>query len=159
MARKPNTSPLWRFAFLVYCAVMLWLLFGRSQGFVAGVPYETQLRQNANLIPFYTIENYWNILQHSDNHALRVHCFINLTGNLFLFIPAGWLFPRLWKKMRNYFRFFALCFGLIFFVEVVQLFTLLGSFDVDDVILNLLGMTVGFVVHAIQFRKPKGKSR
>ena len=155
MARKPNTSPLWRFAFLVYCAVMLWLLFGRSQGFVAGVPYETQLRQNANLIPFYTIENYWNILNRSDNQALRVHCFINLAGNLFLFVPAGWLLPRLWKKMRNFFRFFALCFGLIFFVEVIQLFTLLGSFDVDDVILNLIGMTFGFAIYTARAAKSK----
>jgi len=40
---------------------------------------------------------------------------------------------------------------------VVQLFTLLGSFDVDDVILNLLGMTIGFLIHAIQFCKRKGK--
>ena len=157
MAKRPNAAPFWRFLFLLYCAVMLWLLFGRSNGFVAGVPYETQLRQNANLIPFYTIGTYWNILNRSDNQALRVHCFINLAGNLLLFIPAGWLLPRLWKKLRNFFRFIALCFGLIFSVEVIQLFTLLGSFDVDDVILNLIGMTIGFLIHAIGSAKPKSK--
>ena len=42
-------------------------------------------------------------------------------------------------------------------MEVIQLFTLLGSFDVDDVILNLLGMTVGFLIHAIGSAKPKSK--
>ena len=155
MAKRPNTAPFWRFLFLVYCAVMLWLLFGRSSGFTEGVPYETQLRQNTNLIPFLTIQNYWNVLKHSDNQALWMHCFINLGGNLFLFIPAGWLFPRLWEKMRNFFRFFALCIGLIFFVEVIQLFTLLGSFDIDDLILNLLGMTMGFLIYAIGAAKGK----
>ena len=157
MAKRPNAAPFWRFLFLLYCAVMLWLLFGRSNGFVAGVPYETQLRHNANLIPFYTIKNYQDILNHSNDKALLIHCFINLAGNLLLFIPAGWLLPRLWKKLRNFFRFIALCFGIIFSVEVIQLFTLLGSFDVDDVILNLLGMTVGFLIHAIGSAKPKSK--
>ena len=133
----------------MYCAVMLWLLFGRSNGFVAGVPYETQLRQNANLIPFYTIINYQNILNHSSDKALLIHCFINLAGNLLLFIPAGWLLPRLWKRQRNFFRFIALCFGIIFSVEVIQLFTLLGSFDVDDVILNTLGFIAGYIVFLI----------
>ena len=141
----------------MYCAVMLWLLFGRSNGYVAGIPYETQLLQNANLVPLRTIHDYWRVLQNSDNYSLRVHCFLNLAGNFFLFIPAGWLLPRLWKRQRNFFRFIALCFGIIFFVEVIQLFTLLGSFDVDDVILNLLGMAVGFVIHAIGSYKPKSK--
>ena len=143
----------WRFLFLLYCGVMLWLLFGRSNGYIAGIPYETQLRDNTNLIPLFTIKNYLTVLEHSTNKALLTHCFINLAGNVLLFIPAGWLFPKIWRKMRNFFRFFALCAGLIFLVETVQLFTLLGSFDVDDVILNLAGMVVGFLLYTLLGRK------
>ena len=139
----------WRFLFLLYCGVMLWLLFCRSNGYIAGVPYEIQLRDNTNLTPLYTIKNYLTVLEHSNNKAMLIHCFINLVGNVLLFIPAGWLFPKIWRKMRNFFRFFALCAGLIFLVETVQLFTLLGSFDVDDVILNLAGMVLGFLLHAL----------
>ncbi len=146
---KPNTTPAWRFLFLVYCGVMLWLLFGRSNGWVAGVPYKELLRQNTNLIPFYTIRSYLHVLRSSNNQYLLTHCFINLAGNVLLFIPAGWLLPRLWQPMRNFFRFFALCVGCIFLVEVIQLFTLLGSFDVDDVILNLSGMITGFLLYTI----------
>ena len=128
---------------------MLWLLFGRSSGWVAGLSYETHLQQNANLQPLFTIRNYLYALQFSSNEALRRHCLINLAGNIFLFIPAGWLFPTVWPRLGNFFRFFALSLGLIFLVESVQLFTLLGSFDVDDVILNLSGMTLGHILHAI----------
>ena len=155
--QKVNTSPLWRFLFLIYCAVMLWLLFGRSNGWVDGVPYETLLKQNANLIPFYTINNYWHVLRNSQNDYLVTHCFINLAGNIILFIPAGCLFPKLWPKTRNYFRFFALSASAIFLVEILQLFTLLGSFDIDDLILNLFGMSLGFVFFTLFARKRKGK--
>ena len=148
-----NTKPWWRFLFLVYCAVMLWLLFGRSNGWIDEISYQEQLRKNTNLIPFYTIRNYIHVLRHSTNPELQRHCFINLAGNILLFIPAGWLLPKIWHKLKNYFRFFALAAGLIFLVETLQLFTLLGSFDVDDIILNLCGMTVGFLIHTVFSKK------
>ena len=147
--KQVNTQPFWRFAFLVYCGVMLWLLFGRSSGGIEGLTYEETLRQNINLTPLLTIRNYWYVILHRSNPALVRHCFINLAGNVLLFIPAGWLLPRLWKPMRNFFLFFLTCSPAILLVETVQLFTLLGSFDVDDVILNLGGMLLGYLSYAV----------
>lgn len=151
--QKINTAPFWRLMLVVYGGIMLWLLFGRPNGWVDGLSYREQLRQNANLIPFYTIKNYIYVLLHSQNRYMQTHCFINLGGNVLLFIPAGWLFPKIFPRLRNFFLFFAVCTGVIFLVEVVQLFTLLGSFDVDDMILNLAGMTVGFISYQIAVRK------
>ena len=142
---KKSWESLWRFLFLLYCGAMLWLLFGRSSGWVDGLSYREQLEQNVNLQPLYTIGNYLYVLKTGSNPYLVRHCFINLAGNVLLFIPAGWLLPRLWNKQRNFFRFFVTCTGAIFLVETVQLFTLLGSFDVDDWILNLFGMTLGYL--------------
>ena len=147
--RKVNTQPFWRFLFVVYCGVMLWLLFGRSQGWTEGIPYRQLLEHNINLIPLQTLRDYWNVVFHRTNDTYFVHCFINLAGNVLLFIPAGWLLPKIFPTQRNFFRFFATCAGLIFLVETLQLFTLLGSFDIDDVILNLAGMIVGFLVYHI----------
>jgi len=149
--RKPATEhqSFWRFSFLAYCAAMLWLLFGRSSGWIAGISYQEQLAQNVNLKPLYTIGNYLYILKHPNNTYLAWHCFINLTGNVLLFIPIGWLLPKLWRLQRRFFVFLATCCGLIFFVEVLQLFTLLGSFDIDDFILNLCGMLLGFLLYSI----------
>ena len=104
------------------------------------------LRQNTNLVPFYTTKNYLHVLKYSTDRYMRTHCFMNLSGNIVLFIPAGWLLPRLWGWLQNFFRFFAFCAGLIFLVETVQLFTLLGRFDIDDLILNLSGMILGFIL-------------
>ena len=143
----------WWFIAIVYCVAMLWLLFLRSAGWVEGLTYHQQLQQNINLIPLYTIRNYWNVIVHRTNESVRMHCIINLAGNVILFLPAGYLLPKLWKKQRNYFWFFFTCLDIMFLVEVLQLFTLLGRFDVDDLILNLTGMTLGFIGYHL-FGKP-----
>lgn len=143
--RKTQRNVFPRFVFILYCAVMLWLLFFRSAGWITGMTYQEQLQHNINLTPLYTIQSYWNVVFHRTNDSALVHCIINLAGNVILFIPAGYLIPNLWRKQRNYLRFFATCFGIMFFIEALQLFTLLGSFDVDDLILNLSGMTIGFI--------------
>lgn len=155
--RDRASQPFLRFLFLLYCAAMLWLLFGRSSGWTEGMTYEQMLRQNINLTPFFTIRNYLHVVIHRSNEALIPHCIINLLGNVLLFIPAGWLLPRLWKKMRNFFWFFLTCTLSILLIELLQLFTLLGSFDMDDLILNLSGMTLGFIgFHLISlFRKQR----
>jgi len=147
--KEVNTQPFWRFAFLVYCGMMLWLLFGRTLGVIEGLTYEETLRHNINLIPLLTIRNYLYVILHRSNDSVLLHCIINLAGNVLLFVPAGWLLPRLWKPMRNFFLFFLTCALSILLVETVQLFTLLGSFDVDDVILNLAGMLLGFIGYHI----------
>ena len=153
MAATENRKTLWKLLLILYGGIMLWLLFGRSNGWVAGIPYEEQLRQNANLTPFYTIKNYLFVLRNSHSQYLRNHCFINLAGNVLLFIPAGWLFPSVWPSLRKFLVFFAACTGMILLVEVMQLFTLLGSFDVDDMILNLSGMVLGFIFFKCKRRK------
>lgn len=155
MARSRTSRTKWlKFLFFIYCAVMIWLLFFRSAKWVDGLNYEQQLQMNINLQPFLTIRNYWNVIYHRTNDAVLVHCIINLGGNILLFIPIGVLLPRIYPKLRNFFRFFCLCLGVMFLVEVLQLFTLLGSFDVDDLILNLFGMVLGYIGYHL-FRKKK----
>ncbi len=144
--KKINTQPFWRLLFLVYAALMLWLLFGRSQGWVEGKTYWQMVEQNLCLKPFDTITRYTNIVLHYPNSSSFAHCLINLVGNVVMFIPAGYLLPRIFKKQRNFFVFFLTCFFTILAVEAIQLFTLLGCFDVDDIILNLFGMTLGYLL-------------
>ncbi len=150
-------SPLLRFFFLVYCGVMLWLLFFRSWGWDDGLRYRQMLQSNINLVPLYTIRNYLQVVIYRTNDSVLLHCIINLAGNVFLFIPLGYLLPRIFQKQRNFFRFLATCTLSILLVELTQLFALLGRFDVDDIILNLAGMVLGFAVFHIINRPSAGK--
>lgn len=151
--RKSNRQPFVRFLFLIYGIVMIWLLFGRPAGWIDGLTYKQMLRQNMNLVPLLTIRNYWYVVKHGTNPAMLRHCIINLAGNILLFIPIGYWIVRLWPRFRNFLLFLATCAGLILMVEALQLFTLLGSFDIDDVILNLAGMTLGYFYALLRHRK------
>ena len=57
--------------------------------------------------------------------------------------------------MRNFFVFLLTCTLSITLVEVLQLVTLLGSLDIDDLILNLFGMLVGYLFFI--FSRNRGK--
>ena len=152
--RNRSSTPFWRFLFVVYAAVLLWLLFDRSFDWVEGLSYKEQLQRNLSLTPFYTIKNYWSVVCRQEYNSLFFHCVINLVGNVVLFIPIGYFLPRLWVKMRNFFRFFFTCTLSICLVELLQLFTLLGSLDIDDLILNLGGMIFGYLFFMI-FKKQR----
>jgi len=153
MKRDPRRSPFLRFAFVVYCALMLWLLFCRSWGWDDGLSYRQMLQSNINLTPLFTIKNYLYVIIHRSNDDVLIHCIINLLGNVLLFIPLGYLLPKIFAEQENLFRFFLTCTLSILLVELVQLFTLLGSFDVDDIILNLSGMLLGFIYYHLTKKK------
>lgn len=153
MAQRKDHKALLRFLLILYCAVMLWLLFFRENHWSADIPYRELLARNANFKPLLTIRNYLYVVRFGKDGDLVRHCIINLGGNIFLFIPAGYLFPRVFPRLRRFFPFVFTCLMIMVTVEVLQLFTLLGSFDVDDLILNLFGMLVGYIICLI--RHPK----
>ena len=150
--RYPKSTPFLRFLFVVYTALLLWLLFDRPSGWGSNLSYAEQMRSNMNLIPFQTIGNYWHVMKQMEFTPHFYHCVINLGGNIFLFIPIGYLLPRLWPGLRNFFLFLLTCVLAITLVELLQLVTLLGSLDIDDLILNLFGMLLGYFSYII-FKK------
>ena len=152
--KKRNLRPLLRFLFVVYVAVVLWLLFDRDVQWKEGVSYLKQLKRHMNLDPFFTIGNYWSVVRRWKMDTRFWHCLVNLTGNVVLFIPVGSFLPRLWPKLKNFFLFFLVCAVFICLVEVVQLLSLRGSLDVDDFILNISGMLLGYL-NFIFFRKKR----
>lgn len=152
-SKKTNRQPLLRILFLIYCAAMLWLLFDRQRSPVGDLSYSAVLQQNMNLQPLRTIRNYIWVIRHRTDPDLVRHCIINLAGNILLFIPAGFLLPRIFRKQQNFFFFLLTCASSILVVELAQLFSLLGSFDIDDLILNLIGMVIGYAIYRIRFPK------
>lgn len=147
--RYPGSTPFWRFLFVVYSAVLLWLLFDRTPGWGNANTYAEVLRNKMNLVPFHTMGNYWSVVKRMDFSPIFYHCVINLSGNIFLFIPIGYFLPRLWSSLRNFLLFLLTCTLAITIVELLQLVTLRGSLDIDDLILNLFGMICGYLFFII----------
>ena len=68
--------------------------------------------------------------------------FANLFGNILIFVPYGF-FISMAAERRGFFKTLFCSFGLSLCVELVQLVTRVGSFDVDDILLNTIGGILG----------------
>lgn len=71
---------------------------------------------------------------------------MNLLGNVLAFVPYGAFLPFFSKRCRRFWRTACYSFDLSLLVEVSQLASRAGSFDVDDLLLNTLGGMLGYLV-------------
>ena len=71
--------------------------------------------------------------------------FLNLAGNVIGFLPFGFFLPILSRRLRNGVLVTMSGFGLSLLVESIQLIFKVGCFDVDDLILNTLGVLFGYL--------------
>jgi glycopeptide antibiotics resistance protein len=91
----------------------------------------------ANLIPFKTIIQYL----HADKGVLIAA--INILGNIFLLVPFGFLVAASFSNL-TWIKKIILAFTVGSFIEGMQVLLHIGIFDIDDVILNGMGVIVGY---------------
>jgi glycopeptide antibiotics resistance protein len=150
MRVKNKTALVLLWALLLVCLVVLARYIVLKQG-----PYYDRLNQakhlrhrttlqerwdKANLTPFKTIQ-----LFNGRNVAAKAR-WRNIGGNILGFLPIGFLFPLLMPFLRNFFATAGAVLLLSLFFEVTQLYTGLGIFDVDDLILNTTGGMLGWLL-------------
>lgn len=107
--------------------------------------YSMQGSINYNLIPFRSMSA--QIERITQWWALK-----NLLGNIIPFIPFGFLLPVTYKKFSSAISVFVIGLASILVIEIFQFFTKLGSFDVDDIILNMTGIVCGYVIFLVIYR-------
>lgn len=107
--------------------------------------YSMQGSINYNLIPFRSMSA--QIERITQWWALK-----NLLGNIIPFIPFGFLLPVTYKKFSSAISVFVIGLASILVIESFQFFTKLGSFDVDDIILNMTGIVCGYVIFLVTNR-------
>lgn len=73
--------------------------------------------------------------------------FLNLAGNVIGFIPFGYFLPINSSRCRNFFFVVLLTFTTSLVIEGLQLIFKVGSFDVDDILLNTLGGLIGYLIY------------
>ena len=95
-----------------------------------------------NLVPFMHLFDYDN----------KRSLLLNVIGNTAMFIPSGIVLPIIYKKLSNFWKVVAggvlisLCF------EIVQLPFSSRVSDADDLILNTLGVVIGYGIYAVAKR-------
>lgn len=141
-----------RIFFTAYALLMLYLLFWQRSSDAGSLSYVQALHAHLNLIPLRTIRAFAWLMRQGIRHGsvtlIRI-ALVNLLGNILMFIPLGFFLPLLWPKCRVFRRFLPTAAGIILIVETVQLFTLLGRCDIDDLILNLPGAIMGYFIYRL----------
>ena len=72
--------------------------------------------------------------------------------NAVIFMPIGVLLNIIFEK-KNILRDVLICFGISLTIEIIQLFTLIGSFSTSDLIMNTLGYFIGLPFYYLLFKK------
>lgn len=98
---------------------------------------------HSNFIPLKSI---FTFLFNSKNIRISVK---NLLGNIIAFAPFGFLVPVLTDRMSKFKSIIVSSFILSLMFEIIQLLTALGEFDVDDILLNVLGAIFGYLFYQI----------
>ena len=91
----------------------------------------------ANFVPFKTIKMYID-------YAYKLNSVENLAGNLIVFMPLGFLLPLVSDELQRFADVMLNVFTFTLGIEVFQLFSAFGAFDVDDILLNCLGGAIGY---------------
>lgn len=96
----------------------------------------------ANFTPFKTIKMYID-------YAYKLNSVENLADNILVFVPFGFLFPLAVREGEKFYVMFLNAFVFILGIEVFQLFSAFGAFDVDDIFLNCLGAVLGYGIYRL----------
>jgi hypothetical protein len=105
-----------------------------------------------NLVLFREIRRFW-----SYRELLGYKAFLlNMVGNVVALIPFGFFLPIVSGRRHTGFCMLLMGILLSVFIELLQLVTRLGSFDVDDILLNTIGTMMGYLIFRIFFRRVSG---
>lgn len=140
--------------FIVYIIALFYFMFF-SEGFGRTI---ADRNYSYNFVLFKEITRYIVYREKLGMFAVLA----NLLGNIIGFVPFGFMMPVISVKRRNFFTMAFLSFLLSLIIESIQLVLRVGSFDVDDLLLNTVGGIMGYVLFRTfskYRRKNNGKKR
>ncbi len=148
MKRGNERLLFWRSVFFLYFVLLLYLLFF-SEAFGRTERYP---EMQYNLTPFQEIRRY--LFGAGVNSRLF---WVNIVGNVVAFVPFGYLLPKIFRRPRGILFVTAMTYLCSLSVELMQLISLVGIFDLDDIILNTAGGVLGCLVYIIEHAGGRGE--
>lgn len=129
--------------FVLYIIVLVYFLFFSERYGRSGAQI-----YRYNLVPFKEIQRY---IKYRKLFGWE-YFIVNIYGNILAFVPFGFFLPIISKNNRSLWSVILYGFEFTLGIELVQLSFQVGTFDVDDIIMNTLGAIGGYIIFAI-FRK------
>ncbi len=127
--------------FAFYIFNLVWLLYfdGTYDRIASNTDFPTYISLKTNFVPLVIIRRF---LRNISNNTYASSALFNLIGNIAAFMPLGFFCPLLIKFLRKPWLFIPLLFVCLIAIEGFQLLLRVGSCDVDDIILNMLGALI-----------------
>lgn len=138
--------------FLAYLALLVYFLF-----FAESFDRDWVRREYSyNLELFKEIKRFYLY-----RDQLGVKAFVlNVFGNVAAFVPYGFFLPIVSRRSKKWWNTVLLSFGFSLCVELIQLIFRVGSFDVDDILLNTIGGILGYIGYrAVQYMRIRRRRR
>ncbi len=133
-------------SFILYIMAIVYFLLLSDMEFYGRTQTYTDYRYN--FIPFVEIRRFL----HSAIYSGSIDYFdiwVNLVGNVVAFIPFGALIRWARNQTTGFWVVVLYTFLFSLGIEVIQLITKVGVFDVDDLLLNTLGGVIGYLCYRI----------
>ncbi len=92
-----------------------------------------------NLIPFVNLFDYDN----------KRDLLLNVIGNVAMFIPSGIVLPIVYKRLDTFGRVLVAGAGISLCIEIIQLPFRVRATDIDDLVLNTVGVIVGYGLYSL----------
>lgn len=130
---------------VVYCAILVkvvvfkGLTHARPPALSPDAARRVVIRWGANFVPFKTI------LPQLRGEPRWSTAVVNLAANTVLFVPVGLLIPLIYRRV-TWRRMLVVAVGVGVVMEGLEWVFNVGVVDVDDVILNGLGVMVGYCI-------------
>lgn len=141
------------FTILHSIAFIIYLINLSYQLFLNPALRHVKAVSSVNISPLKTMFLYYNAYT---RHTLPIkNIILNMIGNVMLFMPFGYFVYVLCKPMRSFLPYFIFFLFLITGVEGIQYVARVGSADIDDIILNMSGVLILFIIMKIPFIKKK----
>lgn len=128
--------------FVVYLVLLTYFLFfaemlGRSPDARTDYMYNLEpLKEIRRFLMYREILGYKAVL-------------LNIVGNVVAFMPFGFIVPEVWNRFNHWYTITLQGFLFSLCIEVIQLVSKVGSFDVDDLLLNTIGTLLGYISFVI----------
>ena len=92
-----------------------------------------------NLLPFV------HLLEYDSKKEML----LNIIGNTAMFIPTGVILPIISKKLKTFWRVVGVGALISLCIEIIQLPFFERTSDVDDLLLNTLGVAIGYLIYKL----------
>ena len=133
LKEKNKKRILLRIVFTVYLLILFRITVFRTNSYPT--EYAVNLSLFTDLVATYHENGIWMVIY-------------LVIGNIVWFVPFGFLLPMIWQKLKVYYTI-PLGFCLSLTIELGQLISGKGMFEIDDLVLNTLGASAGYLAYKI----------